>query len=231
MNGDLTRAALLMGKDALGRLARARVAVFGVGGVGSWAAEALLRAGVGHITLIDADVVDVSNINRQLPATVDTVGRPKAEVLAERFASIRPEAEVKPVVRFYDEESASDFDIAQYDVIIDAIDSVASKTHLILSATAKGIKLFSSMGAAQRLDPGRVEVAEFWKVRGCPLARALRQRFKRGGTRPARKFRCVFSEEPLSGEPKGTSMVVTATFGLRLAALAIDCLPKNNSQT
>lgn len=228
MNGDLARAELLMGAEALRRLAEARVAVFGVGGVGSWAAEALLRAGVGHLTLVDADVVDISNINRQLPATVDTMGLPKAEVLAGRFARIRPEADVRAVVRFYDEASDPDFNLAQYDVIIDAIDSVAAKAHLILSATEKGIPLFSSMGAAQRLDPGRVDVAEFWKVRGCPLARALRQRFKRSGKRPSRKFRCVFSEEPLSGEPKGTAMTVTATFGLRLAALAIAALTNDS---
>ncbi len=229
MNGDLARAELLLGEDALRRLALARVAVFGLGGVGSWAAEALVRAGVGHITLVDSDTVDVSNINRQLPATVDTVGRPKAEVLCERFSRIRPEADVRPVVRFYDEASDPEFNLGQYDVVIDAIDSVAAKAGLILSATGKGIPFFSSMGAAQRLDPGRVGVAEFWKVRGCPLARALRQRFKRSGRKPARKFKCVYSEEPPAGAPKGTSMTVTATFGLRLAALAIDTLISNNN--
>lgn len=223
MREDLQRATLLFGEEKMQRLGRARVIVFGLGGVGSWCAEALLRSGVGHLTLVDADDVDVTNINRQLPATVCTIGRPKAEVLLERLTAVRPDADVKAVVKFYTTENAGEFALDTYDVVIDAIDSLASKADLLMRVTAmKGVRIYSSMGAARRLDPGRVSVAEFWKVRGCALARALRDRFKRAGIKPSCKISCVYSDEPVSGEPKGTSMAVTATFGLRLAALAID---------
>lgn len=225
MGEELQRSALLFGEEKMQRLGRARVIVFGLGGVGSWCAEALLRSGVGHLTLVDADDVDVTNINRQLPATSLTIGRPKAEVMVERLSAIRPDADIKAIVKFYTPENAAEFSLDTYDVVIDAIDSLPSKADLILRVTAMdSVRLYSSMGAARRLDPGRVSVAEFWKVRGCALARALRDRFKRGGVKPARKFSCVYSDEPVSGEPKGTSMAVTATFGLRLAALAIDSI-------
>lgn len=223
MGEELQRATLLFGEEKMQRLGRTRVIVFGLGGVGSWCAEALLRSGVGHLTLVDADDVDVTNINRQLPATSLTIGRPKAEVMLERLRSVRPDADVKALVKYYKPDNTAEFELNSYDVVIDAIDSLASKADLIMRVTAvKGLRLYSSMGAARRLDPGRVSVAEFWKVRGCALARALRDRFKHAGVKPARKFSCVYSDEPVSGEPKGTSMAVTATFGLRLAALAID---------
>lgn len=209
------------------RLADARVIVFGVGGVGSWCAEGLMRSGIGHLTLVDADCVDASNINRQLPAEPATVGLPKAEVMAERLRRLMPGAEVEAVQRFYDAENADTFGLENYDVVIDAIDSLASKAHLILRAcSTPGVALYSSMGAARRIDPGQVQVAEFWRVKGCPLARALRDKFKKESTFPARKFACVYSEEAPKGQPKGTSMPVTATFGLRLASLAINGLTK-----
>lgn len=227
----LSRTALLFGAEKLAALQGARAIVFGVGGVGSWCAEALVRTGIGHVTLVDADIVDISNLNRQLPATTLTIGQPKALVLADRLRSIMPGASIDAIQAFYDEASAADFRLQDYDVVIDAIDSVAAKAHLILHATSlPGVKLFSSMGAAQRSDPSRVEVAEFWKVKGCPLARALRDRFKRNATMPRRKFKCVYSTEAPHGEPKGTSMAVTATFGLRLAALAIDYITERINQ-
>ena len=219
---SLQRSALLFGDEKMQTLSRLKVIIFGVGGVGSWCAEALVRSGVGSITMVDADDVDISNINRQLPATTATIGMPKVEVLAERFRQIRPDMDVKAIKAFYDSGNADQFPLGDYDVVIDAIDSVESKMLLIMRATAeKGVKLFSSMGAARRLDPGMVKNAEFWNVKGCPLARALRDRFKKAGTYPRRKFQCVYSDEAVSGEPKGTSMAVTATFGLRIAALAI----------
>ena len=219
---DLQRADLLFGTDNMRKLSCSRVIVFGVGGVGSWCAEALLRTGIGHITIVDADDVDVTNINRQLPATALTVGRPKVEVLRDRFLEIRPSAEVLAIPAFYSAANAADFHLDEYDVVIDAIDSLDSKAHLIRHATSiPGLKLYSSMGAARKTDPARIRDAEFWKVRGCPLARALRDRFKKSGEMPRRKFRCVFSDEQPSGEPKGTFMPVTATFGMHLAALAI----------
>lgn len=227
MDTIFSRQQLLLGPRAMEQLRNSRVIVFGLGGVGSWCAEALVRAGVGHITLVDSDSVDASNINRQLPALTSTVGLPKAEVLAGRFRLINPEAEIVPVVKFYDEASAGDFDFTRYHAVIDAIDSLPSKMLLICRATEARVPLFSSMGAARRLDPGKVQVAEFRKVKGCPLARALRDRFKKSAIRPARKFQCVFSDEQPTGEAKGSVMVVTATFGLRLASLALDRLTKH----
>lgn len=176
---------------------------------------------VGHVTIVDADAVDASNINRQLPALTSTVGLPKAEVLAERFRQINPEAEITPVVEFYDADTADKYDFTQFDAVVDAIDSIPSKILLIMRATAAHTPLFSSMGAARRLDSGRVQVAEFWKVKGCPLARALRDRFKKMDARPARKFQCVYSDEQPVGQPKGSCMTVTATFGLRIASLVL----------
>lgn len=219
---DLQRAGLLFGPENMDKIARARVIVFGVGGVGSWCAEALVRTGVGRLTIVDADTVDITNINRQLPATSLTIGLPKVEVLAGRLREIRPEAQITAIHDFYSAENADSFRLEDYDIVIDAIDSVASKAHLMLHATSvPGVRLYSSMGAARRLDPSRIQDAEFWKVRGCPLARALRDRFKKNGERPRRKIRCVFSDESPCGEPKGTFMPVTAGFGMHLAALAI----------
>lgn len=217
-----SRSELLYGAEAMQKLMHARVIVIGVGGVGSWCAEALVRTGIGAITLVDADMVDVSNINRQAPATTDTVGRPKAEVMAERMRAINPACHVEAIHKFYAEDNAAEFGLETYDVIIDAIDSLASKAALIMHATSlPDVGFFSSMGAARRFDPGLVANAEFWKVKGCPLARALRDRFKKESRFPHRKFQCVYSPEALHGEPKGTSMPVTAAFGLRLAYLSI----------
>lgn len=222
---ELQRTGLLYGDEAVERFVGARVIVFGVGGVGSWCAEALARSGIGALTMVDADVVDPTNINRQLPATTLTVGQPKAEVIARRVREINPSCQVKAIVDFYTADNAADFHIEDYDIVIDAIDSLPSKAALLLQATSTpGLRLFSSMGAAMKQDPGLVKTAEFWSVKGCRLARALRDRFKRQGVFPRRKFRCVYSDEAPKGEPKGTSMAVTATFGLRLAAEALNSL-------
>lgn len=226
---ELQRTALLYGPDAVERFAAARVIIFGVGGVGSWCAEALARSGIGCLTMVDADAVDATNINRQLPATTLTVGQPKAEVIARRVLEINPACRVKAIVDFYTADNAADFGVENYDIVIDAIDSLPSKATLIAQATSlPGVRLFSSMGAAMRQDPGMVKTAEFWQVKGCRLARALRDRFKRQGVFPKRKFRCVYSDEAPKGEPKGTSMAVTATFGLRLAAEALNSLANQN---
>lgn len=225
MTEDLQRAELLFGKDTMERLSHTRVLIFGVGGVGSWCAEALVRSGVGALTMVDADVVDVTNINRQLPATTLTIGLPKAQVLAERLKTIRPDCDINAIQAFYTADNSQDFHLEDYDIVIDAIDSLASKAALILHATSiPDIAFLSSMGAARRINPTLVRHTEFWKVKGCPLARALRDKFKREEKFPSRKFQCVYSEEPLKGEPKGTSMPVTATFGLTLAYLAINSL-------
>lgn len=233
-NEYLGRTAMLAGDDMMKALASARVIVFGVGGVGSWCVEALARSGAGHITIVDSDTVAPSNINRQMPALVSTIGRPKVDVVRERIADINPEAEVTAICGRYTPETAPEFGLENYDYVIDAIDSLSDKADLILrctdSATRPRRAFFSSMGAARKLDPSKIAVADFWKVEGCPLARALRNRFKRSGKFPRRKFKCVYSPETLPHRSEGPSGVngtfahATAIFGLRLAGLVIDDL-------
>lgn len=212
-----------MGAEAMERLRRTRVVVFGLGGVGSWCAEALVRSGVGHLTMVDPDYVDVTNINRQLPALSSTLGRPKVEVLRERFLDINPEAEIVARQERFMVETAANFGIEEFDYVIDAIDSIQDKIELILSTTHYPLPtLYSSMGAARKMDPQQVRVTEFWKVDGCPLAATLRKRMRKQKRFPERKFKCVWSPERNDdAQPKGTLMPVTATFGLTLACLVI----------
>ena len=221
----------LLGADGLRKLADARVILLGVGGVGSWCAEALVRSGVGHLTLVDPDRVDVTNINRQLPATTRTVGRPKVEVLKERLLEINPLCEITALQARY--EKGADFGLASYDCIIDAIDSLTDKANLILEASACPGAFFSSMGAACKMDPTKVRVAEFFLVRGCPLGAALRKRLRKNGTLPAKPFLCVYDEEVLPNlgpeqDPgpgkaiaNGTLAPITGIFGFTLAGLVI----------
>ncbi len=222
----------LLGSKAMTRLAAQRVIIFGVGGVGSWCAEALVRTGFQHVTIVDSDRVDITNINRQLMATSGTVGQIKVEVLRERLLSINPHADITAISRRFTVETAESFPLQDYDYIIDAIDSLQDKALLILRACESRARFFSSMGAALKLDPSHIHVAEFWKVKGDPLARALRNRFKRAKTFPCRKFQCVFSDEPptpvaeqeSSGEiscAKGSLVHITASFGMALAGLVI----------
>ena len=196
------RAELLLGPDAMDRIASKNVIIFGVGGVGSWCAESLVRSGVSRLTIVDSDRVCITNVNRQLMATMATVGQVKVEALRERLLSINPKAEVLALQKVFDEQSADSFQLDTYDYIIDAIDSLKDKALLILMSCQTRACLFSSMGAALKLDPTRIGVAEFWKVQGDPLARALRNRFKRLKTFPKHKFQCVFSDELLANQGK-----------------------------
>lgn len=231
--GFFDRSRLLLGESGMQRLRDIKVIVFGMGGVGSWVAEALVRTGVVHITIVDADTVDVTNVNRQMPATSRTIGRDKVEAARRRLLEINPEAEITPIRMFYGARTAADIDLASYDYIVDAIDSLKDKALLILNATRSGKKFYSSMGAALKMDPQRIKIAEFWKVSGCPLARALRQRFKKTKEFPARKFLCVYSDELLSNKEvsaescdykaaiNGSLVHITAIFGMTLAAQII----------
>ncbi len=217
------RMELLVGDEALARLAGKRVIIFGVGGVGSWCAESLVRSGIRQLTIVDSDCVCASNVNRQLMATTRTVGQVKVDVLCERLLSINPSARITALQQVFN-----------YDYIIDAIDSLRDKQLLILMACATKARLFSSMGAALKMDPTRIRVTEFWKVQGDPLARALRNHFKRDKQFPKRKFLCVFSDELLQnkelgagreaepGHPNGTVVHVTAIFGFMLAGLVVE---------
>lgn len=203
--GIFNRAQLLLGSDAMERLGNIRVIIFGVGGVGSWCAESLVRSGISHLTIVDSDRVCITNINRQLMATVNTVGQVKVEALKERLLTINPMAEIDARQQIFSEETADSFCLESYDYIIDAIDSLKDKRLLIEMACQTKAVFFSSMGAALKMDPTRIKVAEFWKVEGCPLARALRQRFKRLKRKPARKFLCVYSDELLENKGHNTS--------------------------
>lgn len=243
MNGIETqqwesRTALLLGDEAVARLHQARVIIFGMGGVGSWIAETLVRTGIRHLDIVDFDNVAPSNINRQLPALAATVGLPKVEVMRQRLLAINPSACINAMNMLYTPDTAADFDFNSYDYVIDAIDSLRDKVHLILRATSSRCQFFSSMGAALKTDPTRIRVDEFWKAKGCRLAAALRTRFKRSGTMPRRKFKVVFSDEIVENRGanndtyttdriskptvNGSLMQVTAVFGITLASLVIN---------
>ena len=172
------RSELLLGVDTIERIGQKRVIIFGVGGVGSWCAESLVRSGIRHLTIVDSDRVCITNINRQLMATTKTVGQVKVEVLKERLLSINPSADITALQKIFTQDTADEFEIGSYDYIIDAIDSLKDKALLILMATRTKAKFISSMGAALKLDPTRIKITEFWKVQGDPLARALRKKFK-----------------------------------------------------
>ena len=195
-----SRSNLLLGDEAMQRLATARVIIFGTGGVGSWCAESLIRTGLRHLTLVDFDTVSPSNVNRQAMATARTIGKVKVDAMRTHLLEINPDADITAVNSIYNADTADSFHLDNYDYVIDAIDSLRDKVLLIQRATASRACLFSAMGAALKSDPTRLQVAEFWKVRGCPLAAALRRTFKRMGCKPAKKFLCVFSEELLKNK-------------------------------
>lgn len=242
-NESLNRVERLLGRDALNRIMSAKVILFGVGGVGGWTAEALVRTGVRNLTIVDADNVCVSNINRQPMAFTSSLGRAKVDVLAERLRDIAPEATITAICGRYAQETADDYDFNDYDFVVDAIDSLSDKALLIVRATASKATLVSSMGAALKTDPSRVKVADFKDVKGCRLAAALRNKFKRSGIYPRRKFKCVFSDEIFenkggSDDTSGTMtfgkvavngalMQITATFGMFLASIIVNKLIKN----
>ena len=217
-----TRTIQLIGEDGFRTLQEARVIVFGVGGVGGWCAETLLRTGIGHLTLVDFDVVDTTNLNRQVVATKENVGQSKVREMQKRLLSISPEADVQAVECQYNAETADAFDLAQYDIVVDAIDMVECKALLLYRATQAGCKVYSSMGAGRKTDPQKIRTAEFWKVQGCPLARALRTKIKKTGLLPTSKIQCVYSEE-ISGE-QGTLAPVVGVFGMTLASMVINDL-------
>ena len=197
-----------------------KVAVIGVGGVGSWCAEALLRSGITELVLMDDDVVVESNLNRQCEATSLTLGRLKVEAMQERLLTINPTASIEIRAERFTE--ADQLDVLQADFIVDAIDSVDCKAELILSATERKIPMVSSMGAAMRKDPTLVRLKRFDKITGDALAKALRNRFKRLGRYPKAKFLCAVSEEPAEkGLGKFSQMPVTAAFGMSLAAAVL----------
>lgn len=241
------RTELLLGKEIMNCIAKKRVIIFGIGGVGSWCAESLVRSGFGHLTIVDNDFVTTSNINRQLHATIKTVGQPKVEVLKQRLLEINPYANIMALQMLYNADTHDLFALASYDFIIDAIDSLGSKIHLIRMATRTDAVFFSSMGAALKIDSSRIKTAEFWKVKGCPFGSIIRKRIRKGDL-PAKKFLCVYSDEVLQNKGNlsieeklsadgehidwdqkkaiinGTSIHITAIFGFTLAGLVVQSI-------
>lgn len=222
MNTERTET--LLGKEWMNRLKQLHVAVYGLGGVGGWCCEALVRSGVGKLTIIDDDIVQPSNLNRQCCATAKTIGMKKADAMKSRLLEINPDADITAV----SERFVPGMHLVVCDVIVDAIDSVDCKFALILEAKIAGIEIVSSLGAAKRLDPTKVELKRFSKVEGDALARALRQRIKELAKRsptplPKIDFLCaVSSETPAPIASLGSMMPVTAAFGLVLASAVVD---------
>ncbi len=181
MINQFTRTELLLGKDAMERLAEARVAVFGIGGVGGYAVEALVRSGIGAFTLIDHDKVSITNLNRQIIATEDTIGKYKVDVMRERIHSINPQSQVETKQCFFLPDNADEFDFASYTYIVDAVDTVSAKLEIIERAKRCNIPVISSMGAGNKLDPTKFRVADIYETSVCPLARVVRRECKKRG--------------------------------------------------
>lgn len=232
MSNWLERTELLLGEEKLARLRRANVLVVGVGGVGAYAAEMIVRAGVGRMTIADADKVSETNINRQLVALHSTIGREKCEVLAERLLDINPELELKMVNRFIkDSETDALLDSEKFDYVVDAIDTLSPKLALIKGALDRGIPLVSSMGAGAKTDPTLMEIKDIAKTHHCPLAHMLRKRLHKIGIK--RGFRAVFSPEPVregamilceeqnKKSNVGTISYIPALFGIGCASVVI----------
>ena len=227
-----SRSEPLFGPEGMARLQKARVAVFGVGGVGGYAAEALVRSGVGHIDLFDNDDVALTNLNRQIAALHSTLGMPKASVMARRLLDVNPEAEIAVHSLFYLPENADTVDLTRFDFIIDAVDTVAAKLELITRADQLGVPIISAMGAGNKLDPTRLQVADIYQTRECRLARVIRNECRKRGIR---RLRVVYSTEPPvvvaadNGEAPSASrravpasaIFVPAAMGLILAGEAV----------
>lgn len=192
MLNQFSRTELIFGKEAMDKLSRSRVAVFGIGGVGGYTVEALIRSGIGAVDLIDDDKICLTNINRQIYATRKTVGRYKVDVAAERIAEINPDAVVRTYKTFYTPQTADQFDFTQYDYIVDAIDTVTGKLELVVNAKAVGTPIISSMGAGNKVDPSAFEVADIYKTTVCPLARVMRTELRK---RKIKSLKVVYSKE------------------------------------
>lgn len=225
MEERFSRTALLLGEAGVQKLQRARVAVFGLGGVGSWCAEALARAGVGALTLVDKDVVETSNINRQLVALSSTAGKAKAEVMAARVADINPACRAEARVMFYLPETADAIDLGGFDFLADCIDNVTAKVHLICAAEAAGVSVISAMGAGNKLDGGRFRVSDLSQTQVCPLARVMRRELKKRGVE---RLPVVWSDEPpvCTEDTVGSLPFVPSVMGLRMAEYIVKELIK-----
>lgn len=224
------RSSWLLGEDSAEKLKTKKIALFGVGGVGGFCLEALVRTGVGEIHIFDSDRVEITNLNRQIIATNRTLGQPKVLAAKERCESINEGVKIVPFEVFYSHENSSLFDLSEYDYIIDAVDSVPSKTELIVKAAECGTPIISSMGTGNKLDPTMFKIADIYKTEGCPLARIMRNKLKKCGIK---KLKTLYSpEKPIKNEngKVGSIVSVTGTAGLIIAGEVIkDLLDKNNN--
>lgn len=241
MSDQFIRTRLLIGDDPLERLRNARVAVFGVGGVGGFCVEALARAGLGTLHLYDDDTVSESNLNRQIAALHSTLGQPKAEVIARRVLDINPECQVKAIRMFYLPQNAGEVDLSQYDYVVDCIDTVAAKLDLVTRCTALQVKIISAMGSGNKLDPTAFEITDISKTQGCPLARVMRKELRKRGIQhlkvvysreePRSPIRPMEAEAPMSTDTRpgstaqrdtpGSISFVPAAAGLVLASAVV----------
>ncbi|MBO5087880.1 MAG: tRNA threonylcarbamoyladenosine dehydratase [Lachnospiraceae bacterium] len=217
MSEQFSRTELLLGSESMGRLANARVAVFGIGGVGGYVVEALVRSGIGAVDLIDSDTVCESNLNRQIIATRDTLGKQKVDAMKERIMQINPECKVTAHCCFYLPETADEFDFTQYDYVVDAVDTVTAKIELVMRAKECNVPIISSMGAGNKLNPADFEVADIYKTSVCPLAKVMRRELKKRGVK---RLKVVYSkEEPIKKcTPPGSTAFVPSVVGLIIAS-------------
>lgn len=235
MENEFSRTQLLLGEEAMKKLSDARVAVFGIGGVGGYTAEALARSGVGALDLIDNDTVSITNLNRQIIALHSTLGKYKVDVMKERILDINPNASVKTYRCFYLPESRDEFDFSAYNYVVDAVDTVSAKIDLVLKAQESGTRIISSMGAGNKLDPTAFEIADIFSTSVCPLARVMRTELKKRGIN---RLKVVYSKEkPLSSSEKpagsrrsvpGSTAFVPSVVGLIIASEVIKDLIENH---
>jgi tRNA A37 threonylcarbamoyladenosine dehydratase len=233
-NNFATRTSLIVGDDGIEKLKNSNVIVFGVGGVGSFAAEAIARAGVGNLTIVDFDDIDITNINRQLPALHSTVGKYKVEVMKERILDINPNINIKAIRDVYNKDTSQQILCEDYDYVVDAIDMVTSKIHLIETCKSKGLEIISSMGMGNKLDPTKIVVTDIHKTSMCPLAKVMRKELK---DRRIKKLKVVYStEQPIELKKKilngkkitpGSTSFVPSVGGLTIASIVINDLLNN----
>lgn len=222
MLNQYSRTEMIFGKDAMQKLWNSRVAIFGIGGVGSFTVEALVRSGIGAIDIIDNDKVCLTNLNRQLFATRKTLGKYKVDVATERIAEINPDIKVNAYKTFFTPETATEFDFSLYDYVVDAIDTVTGKLALVQSSTDANTPIISSMGAGNKLDPTRFEVADIYKTSVCPLAKVIRYECKKRGIK---KLKCVYSKEspitPIESEENSSRVPASNAFVPSVVGLII----------
>lgn len=224
-----SRLELLIGKENIDKLSKAHILVFGVGGVGGYVVEALVRSGIGHITIVDNDEVSLTNLNRQIIATRETIGHKKVQVMRERMLSINPDCDVKTLEMFYLPENADTIDLTQYDYVIDAIDTITSKIHLAVHCEQLSVPLISSMGTGNKMNPAMLEVSDIYKTSVCPLAKVMRRELK---ARRVKHLKVVYSKElpikPTQSKEEtnkrtipGSTAFVPASAGLLIASEVI----------